>query len=231
MKSRLDRIRRTIRDAALRSGRSEIDIRLVGVSKRHRASEISLALEAGLTDIGENRIQEAAEKKPRIRQPARWHLIGPLQRNKARRALEIFDIVHTMDRREIVERIQFLLAEHWPGRNLPVLMQINIGREPQKAGVLPDEAEELGREILSNAPNLRLVGVMSIPPFVDEPEESRPFFCELRRLRDELEQRLGHPLPELSMGMSADYEVAIEEGATMVRIGTALFGSRSPEEP
>ncbi len=227
MDSRLESIHRKIRDAAQRSSRSEIDICLVGVSKRHSSAEISRALAAGLRDIGENRIQEAAEKKPEIPAPARWHLIGPLQRNKVRKALEIFDIIHTVDRPELVERLQFLLAEHWDERRLPVLMQVNIGREPQKAGVTPEEAQDLAREILENAPSLQLIGLMSIPPFVEDPEESRQYFQAMRRLRDELKQQLGHPLPELSMGMSADYEVAVEEGATMVRVGAALFGSRS----
>lgn len=227
MKSRLDQIRRKIRDAAHRSGRSEVDVCLVGVSKRHLAHEVSQALAAGLTNIGENRVQEAEGKKAEVQAPARWHLIGPLQRNKARKALEIFDIIHTVDRFEIVQRLQFLLEEDWKERRLPVLMQVNIGREPQKAGILPKDAMELGREILANAPALQLVGVMSIPPFVEEPEESRPYFRAMRQLREELQQGLSHPLPEISMGMSADFEVAIEEGATLVRVGTALFGPRS----
>jgi len=224
--SRLEEVRRKIREAALGSGRSEIDVCLIGVSKTHPPEFLSAAITAGLKDLGENRVQEAAGKKSGVEGEARWHLIGPLQRNKAKRALEIFDIVHTVDRPELVERLQFLLAEHWPGRRLPVLLQINIGGEGQKAGARPADAARLGKEILDNAPALRPVGLMCIPPLAEDPEESRPFFRALRVLRDDLEQQLGQTFPELSMGMSADFGIAVEEGATMVRVGSAIFGPR-----
>lgn len=226
MISTLESIRRRVRDAASRSGRMESDICLVGVSKRHPADLVSQALAAGLKDLGENKVQEAAGKKPQVDAPARWHLIGPLQRNKVRPALEIFDIVHTIDRPQLVERLQFLLAEHWPDRRLPCLIQVNIGDESQKAGVCRKEALPLAREILNQAPSLRPEGLMVIPPFDPNPEESRPYFQALRELREDLQQGLGYPLPQLSMGMSADFEIAIEEGATMIRVGSALFGER-----
>ena len=224
--ARLEKIRREILEAAHRSGRSGIDVCLIGVSKTQPPSMLSEALAAGLENLGENRVQEAAGKKSDVHGEARWHLIGPLQRNKAKKALEIFDVIHTLDRPELVERLQFLLEEHWPGRSLPVLLQVNIGREGQKTGVRPEDLGLLGQEICRNAPALRPIGLMCIPPQGEDPEAGRPFFRNLRKLRDDLEQLLGQSLPELSMGMSADFGIAIEEGATMVRVGSALFGPR-----
>jgi pyridoxal phosphate enzyme (YggS family) len=183
-----------------------------------------MAVEAGAVDLGENRVQEAVAKKPEV-PGANWHLIGPLQRNKARAALEVFDIVHTLDRPELADRLQLLLAEHWPGRRLDVLVEANIGSEPQKAGALPEEVAELVRHSVS-CDRLSVRGLMAIPPWQEDPEASRPYFRALRELRDDLQQVVGVPLPELSMGMSHDFDVAIAEGATMVRVGTAIFGSR-----
>ena len=184
-----------------------------------------MAVEAGAVDLGENRVQEAVAKKPQV-PGAKWHLIGPLQRNKARAALEVFDIVHTLDRAELADRLHYLLGEHWPDRRLDVLVEINIGSEPQKAGALPDEATDLVRHALG-CDRLAVRGLMAIPPWEENPEASRPYFRELRELRDTLQQNVGVPLPELSMGLSHDFEVAIAEGATMVRVGTAIFGPRS----
>ena len=182
------------------------------------------AVSAGAFDLGENRVQEAVAKKPDVA-GARWHLIGPLQRNKARAALEVFDVVHTLDRPEIADRLQYLLAEHWPERRLEVLVEVNVGSEPQKAGALPDESAELLQHALA-CDRLSVRGLMAIPPWGREPEESRPYFRALRELRDDLQLQVGAPLPELSMGMSHDFELAIAEGATMVRVGTAIFGPR-----
>ena len=179
---------------------------------------------AGAVDLGENRVQEAVAKKPDV-DGARWHLIGPLQRNKARAALEVFDVVHTLDRPEIADRLQYLLVEHWPERRLEVLVEINVGSEPQKAGALPEDAAELLQHAL-RCDRLSVRGLMAIPPWGRDPEESRPYFRGLRELRDDLQLRVGAPLPELSMGMSHDFELAIAEGATMVRVGTAIFGPR-----
>ena len=148
-----------------------------------------------------------------------------MQRNKVKVALEVFDLVHTLDRLELADRLQFLLTEHWPGRRLEVLLEVNVGEEPQKAGALPEEAAELLEHTLS-CDCLDVRGLMAIPPWGLEPEESRPYFRALREIRDELQQQFGVPLPELSMGMSQDYEVAIAEGATLVRVGTAIFGRR-----
>jgi pyridoxal phosphate enzyme (YggS family) len=187
---------------------------------------VAEAVGAGVTDLGENRVQEAAAKKPGV-PPAVWHLIGPLQRNKARLALETFDVLQTIDRARLVERLQALLEEHWPGRTVSVFLEVNVGAEPQKAGVLPGEVLDLAREVVG-APGLELTGLMCIPPFGSDPEASRPHFRRLAELRRELEQRLGRPVPSLSMGMSHDFQVAVEEGATHVRVGTAIFGPRRP---
>ncbi len=224
LKSRLAEVQRSIVAAAEESGRDPRSITLVSVGKTFPAEVVREAVEAGATDLGENRVQEAVAKKPEV-PAARWHLIGPLQRNKAKAALEVFDLVHTLDRIELADRLQFLLQEHWPERRLDVLLEVNVGAEPQKAGALPDEAAELLEHVLSY-PNLEVRGLMAIPPWGLEPEESRPYFRTLRELRDELQQQVGAALPELSMGMSSDYEVAIAEGATLVRVGTAIFGRR-----
>lgn len=210
---------------AAEAGRRDPDaVTLIAVGKTFPAETLRQAVAAGALDLGENRVQEAVAKKPHVT-GARWHLIGPLQRNKARAALEVFDVVHTVDRTEIADRLQFLLGEHWSGRKLPVLVEIKIGREPQKAGALPEEAGELLEHALT-CDRLDVRGLMAIPPWTEDAEASRPHFKALRELRDRLRDQSGAPLPELSMGMSHDFEIAIAEGATMVRVGTAIFGPR-----
>jgi len=221
---RIAAVRSRITAAAARAGRDPETVTLLAVAKTHPPEAVAAAVEAGVTDVGENRVQEAAAKRPLV-PPARWHLIGPLQRNKAGRALETFDVIHTVDRPRLAERLERLLEERWPRRRLPVLLEVNVGREPQKAGVLPEEAAELAR-LVAGLAHLELVGLMAIPPYDPRPEASRPHFAALARLRAELEQALGAPLPHLSMGMSHDFEVAVEEGATIVRVGTAIFGPR-----
>ncbi len=221
---RLAEVRGRIAQAAERSGRPPGSVTLIAVGKTKPAEVVAEAVRAGATDLGENRVQEAAAKKPGVPQ-ATWHLIGPLQRNKARLALEVFDVLQTIDRPRLVERLQLLLEDHWPGRVVPVFLEVNIASEPQKAGVLPEDAEELAREVVAVA-GLELKGLMCIPPFEMDAEASRPHFRRLAVLREELEQHLGRSLPALSMGMSHDYEVAVEEGATHVRVGTAIFGLR-----
>jgi pyridoxal phosphate enzyme (YggS family) len=220
----LDSVRRRIADAARAVGREPDDITLIAVSKTHAASVVDAAVAAGAVDLGENRVQEAVAKKPEVR-PARWHLIGPLQRNKAKAALDTFDVIHTIDRPEIVDRLQFLLERHWPERVVDVLLEINVGDEPQKAGATPDDAAAL-LDCALGADRLKLCGVMAIPPYTPDPEASRPFFRRLREVRDRLQDTSGSALPELSMGMSHDFEIAVAEGATMVRVGTAIFGPR-----
>ena len=222
---RLAAVRRRVDAVASDCGRDPATITLISVGKTFPAEVVNEAVTAGATDLGENRVQEAAAKKPGVSK-ARWHLIGPLQRNKARAALEVFDIVHTVDRFEIADRLQYLLTEHWPERRLDVLLEINVANEPQKAGALPEEdASELLEHALASD-RLSVRGLMAIPPWAEDPEASRPWFRKLRELRDRLQDEKGHPLPELSMGMSHDFEIAIAEGATMVRVGTAIFGQR-----
>lgn len=221
---RLAEVRRRIAAAAIASGRNPDSITLIAVGKTFPAAVVAEVVAAGAVDLGENRVQEAVAKKPDV-VGARWHLIGPLQRNKARAALEVFDVVHTLDRPEIADRLQYLLAEHWPERRLDVLIEVNVGSEPQKAGALPEDAAELLEHALG-CDRLSVRGLMAIPPWGRDPEESRPYFEALRELRDDLQLQVGEPLPELSMGMSHDFELAIAEGATMVRVGTAIFGAR-----
>lgn len=213
-----------IETAAAVARRDPQTITLITVSKTHPADVVDAVVSAGAKDLGENRVQEANAKKPAVRD-ARWHLIGPLQRNKAKLALETFDVIHTIDRLEIADRLQFLLDQHWRDRVVDVLLEINVGNEPQKAGVAPDGAREL-LDAVRRLGGLAVRGLMAIPPFGAEAEASRPFFIALRELRDRLQDETGHPLPELSMGMSHDYEIAVAEGATMVRVGTAIFGPR-----
>jgi pyridoxal phosphate enzyme (YggS family) len=224
MADRLAAVRRRVEDAANGCGRDPSSVTLIAVGKTFPAGVVNEAVSVGATDLGENRVQEAVAKKSAVAE-ARWHLIGPLQRNKARAALEVFDIVHTVDRFEIADRLQYLLTEHWPDRRVEVLLEVNVAAEPQKAGVLPEEAGELLEHVLG-LDRLVARGLMAIPPWEEDPEASRPWFRRLCELRDRLEEETGHPLPELSMGMSHDFELAIEEGATIVRVGTAIFGPR-----
>jgi len=221
---RLAGVRQRVEAAAVGCGRDPQSVTLIAVGKKFPAEIVRTAVEAGVVDLGENRVQEAVAKRPEV-PGAKWHLIGPLQRNKARAALEVFDIVHTLDRSELADRLQRLLGERWPGRCLDVLVEVNIGLEPQKAGALPGEAADLVRHALG-CDRLAVRGLMAIPPWQEDPEASRPYFRALGELRDELQRDVGVALPELSMGMSHDFEVAIAEGATMVRVGTAIFGPR-----
>ncbi|NOZ78283.1 MAG: YggS family pyridoxal phosphate-dependent enzyme [Acidobacteria bacterium] len=225
--TRVHEVRRRIAGAAERAGRDPRSVTLVAVGKTHTAEAIIEALRAGVTDLGENRVAEAASKKPHI-PPATWHLIGPLQRNKARLALDVFDIIETVDRPALVERLAALLETHWPDRRLPVLVEVNVGGEPQKAGVSPAGAASVAQEVLHH-PQLDLRGLMTVPPLGAGAESARPFFRELATLAEDLRQQLGVPLPWLSMGMSHDFEIAVEEGATHVRVGTAIFGPREAQ--
>jgi PLP dependent protein len=199
--------------ACARAGRQRSDVTLVAVSKTFPASAVDEAIAAGATDVGENRVQEARDKKPDVRGKARWHLIGHLQSNKAKDAAKLFDVVQTVDSVSLAEKLS--RAATTP---LDVLIEVNIGNEPQKAGATTGDIDELVRGV-GQLPNLRLQGLMTIPP-VGTAEESRRYFRELRTMRD------AHGLRELSMGMSEDFEVAIEEGATIIRVGRAIFGSR-----
>lgn len=205
-----------IRAACQRAGRDRKDVTLVAVTKTFPAEAVTAAFVAGATDVGENKVQEARDKKPLAHGSVRWHLIGHLQSNKAKDAVRIFDVIQTIDSASLAEKVGKAAAA--AGKHLDVMLEINIGREPQKAGVDPGEAASLAKEV-SRIDNLTLTGLMTIPPVGDE-ASSRKYFRELRSLRDTL------GLKELSMGMTDDFEIAIEEGATIVRVGRAIFGSR-----
>ena len=224
---RLADVRARLEAAARKSGREPGEVRLIAISKTHPASVIEQVCQLGATDFGENRVQEAEGKIAEIgREKVHWHLVGHLQANKARRAVTLFDVIHSLDTLDLANRLDRLCAEE--GRDsLSVLIQVDLGHEETKSGIDESELTHLV-ESLGPLTRLKLIGLMTLPPFFDDPEQSRPFFRRLRKLRDELKQRgaFGDRTGELSMGMTHDFEVAIEEGATMVRIGTAIFGAR-----
>lgn len=229
--ARLTEVRERLATAARNCGRSPDEVKLIAISKTHPASAIRTLIELGATDFGENRVQEAEEKIAEIgRQQARWHLVGHLQANKARRAVSLFEVIHSLDSLELARRLDRLCAEE--GREkLPVLIQVDLGHEETKSGVDESELTHMV-EALGPLIHLDLIGLMTLPPWFDDTEQSRPFFRRLRELRDELAGRgaFGDRQGELSMGMTHDFEVAIQEGATMVRIGTAIFGERMPRQ-
>jgi hypothetical protein len=214
----LDTVRRQIADAAERSGRDVESITLIAVGKTHPVETLMAAYEAGQRDFGENRATELAAKAAAMPHDVRWHFIGPLQRNKVRLVRPVVRLLHSMDRPA--------LAEAWlkgPGGAPPALLEVNLADETQKSGVSVEDAPAMTDRLVALGVDLR--GVMAIPPLVDSPEETRRFFRGLAELRDLLVVR--HPaMQQLSMGMTDDFEMAIEEGATMIRVGRAIFGPR-----
>jgi pyridoxal phosphate enzyme (YggS family) len=199
-------------------------VTLVAVTKTVPPETIAAALELGVTDLGENRVQEAEGKIAVLgRQSARWHLIGHLQRNKAGRAVELFDRVHGVDDAELAEALSRRAVV--AAKRLPVMIEVNVSGEATKFGVAPGSLLELAENV-AGLDGLSLDGLMTVGAPVERPEEARTGFERLRELRDRTEERIGRPLPHLSMGMSGDFEVAIEAGSTMVRVGTAIFGAR-----
>ena len=225
IRANLAAVRERIAAAARRAGRREDAVLLVAVSKTVDAEGVRAALAAGVPALGENRVQEAREKIAVLGRPRPWHLIGHLQTNKVKDALESFDLIHSVDRVPLAEALSRRAAE--AGRRMDVLVQVNVGEEPQKGGLRADELRA-ALETMARLPGLRLRGLMTIPPLPREPEDSRPYYKEMRKLLEDA-RRWGHEpdLAELSMGMSGDFEVGIEEGATIVRVGTAIFGSRA----
>jgi hypothetical protein len=222
IQERLAAVRRRIAAAAARSGRPSSAVTLVAVSKTMPAAAIREAVSAGATILGENRVQEAREKIQVLPGAAEWHLIGHLQTNKAKLAVGLFECIHSLDSVRLAQELGRHAGE--AGRQLRCLVEVNVGEEAQKSGIGAATVRPL-LEAAQRLPQLSVQGLMTIPPFLPEPESVRPFFRRLRELRDRLESE-GWTLPDLSMGMSHDFEVAIEEGATLVRIGTAIFGSR-----
>jgi pyridoxal phosphate enzyme (YggS family) len=226
MKERLESVLDRIRQAALACGRDPRSVRLVAVSKTVSAERVRQAVAAGVDTLGENYIQEARGKIDALAAlPVAWHFIGHLQTNKAKYAVRLFELIHTVDTLKLATELDRQAAK--AGKTQRVLVQVNVSGETTKSGASEVEAGRLVAEI-AKLPHLSLEGLMTMPPFFDQPEKARPYFRDLRRLRDEIRQRdlPGVDLRELSMGMTGDFEVAIAEGATLVRIGTAIFGER-----
>lgn len=223
----LESVRARIRSACWRCERDPLSVLLIGVTKTVPAPIIREAVSAGLSVFGENYIQEARAKMQLLSDlPITWHFIGHLQSNKARVAAEAFDWIHTLDRASLARELDRQAQRQ--GRRVPVLLQVNVGEEDSKSGARIEELEGLFKEVAA-LDGVAVRGLMALPPYEEDPERVRPHFREMRELLDRLRQRSSHPeeLTELSMGMSHDFEVAIEEGSTMVRVGTALFGSRT----
>ena len=221
-------IRERISRAAERSGRGAGEVTLVAVAKTFPAESIRAAYDLGLRHFGENRVQEWESKRSALSElDATWHLIGHLQSNKARRAANLFHRVDSVDSLGLAQKLDAAAAAE--GKRLSVLLEVHLGGEETKSGVAEDELQTLAEGVAALR-NLELLGVMTIPPYFEDPERARPYFRKLRGLRDGLRARIGKPPGVLSMGMSHDFEIAIEEGATEVRIGTALFGER-PRKP
>ena len=217
-----DKIQQKIAAAAVRAGRSAEDVTVVAVTKTQPAERVREALALGLVHLGENKVQEAAAKREAVGRGL-WHLIGHLQSNKAKVAVELFDRVDSVDSLDIGRELSKRAAAI--GKTLPILMEINVAGEASKFGVAPAEASRVAEQ-LNALPALELCGLMTLAPFCVEPEKARPALAGLREVRDRIERETGLRLPELSMGMSHDFEVAIEEGSTQVRLGTILFGER-----
>ncbi len=226
LKENIARVQERIAAACRRSGRRPEDVKLIAVSKTVPPDRIREAFESGLHDFGENRVQEARDKRPALSDlNATWHLVGHLQSNKARLARELFHWVQSVDSVRVATKLGE--AAVCSGERLPVLIQVNLGVEPTKSGAREGEVLDLARQV-SRIETLELRGLMILPPFFEDPEQARPSFHRLRELAEAIgsENLPNASLTELSMGMSHDFEVAIEEGATMVRLGTAIFGQR-----
>ncbi len=218
----------SVERAARKAGRRPEEIAIMAVTKGHGPETVANAVRAGFTLFGENRVQEGSAKIAALGSDfpgLTWRLIGPLQSNKAKSALQWFAAVESLDRERLALRLEALLAEAGEGRVLPVLLEINVGHEETKSGVPADQAPRLCEAALA-CPHLDVRGLMAVPPYDPDPEKARPFFRRLVEVRERLAARFGRPFPELSMGMSHDFAVAVEEGSTEVRIGTALFGPR-----
>jgi PLP dependent protein len=219
----LERVREQITQAAVKADRSPSEVELVAITKTHPAEKVREAIEAGHTLFGESRVQEARAKIPGLPSHSRWHFVGHLQKNKIRHALPLFELFHGVDSLALAREMNRIAAEE--GGHPRVLLEVNVAGEGSKFGF---NAETLHAEIepLLDLPRLSLEGLMCIPPLADDAEASRKFFVQLRELRNSLEKEFDVKLPHLSMGMTQDFWIAVEEGATLVRVGTAIFGQR-----
>lgn len=221
----LERVQAQIAEAAKKSGRSIDDIELVAISKTHEAEKIRAAFDAGQQLFGESRVQEARAKIPLLPCAARWHFVGRLQKNKIRHALPLFELFHSVDSLGLGRDMNRIAEEE--GLHPRVLLEVNVAGEGSKIGFAPDVLRTQIEALLA-LPRLTIEGLMTIPPLAPEAEASRPYFIALRELRDQFASQFQVHLPQLSMGMSGDFVVAIEEGATLVRVGTSIFGKRTP---
>ncbi len=227
----LDGVRAKIAAACAKTGRDPTDVEIVAVTKTHGAEVVREAWEGGLRIVGENKVQEAMWKQPLSVSGPEWHLIGHLQRNKVRHALELFECFHSIDSIPLLDRIETVASEI--GKRPRVLLEVNVSGERSKDGMKPGDVPAAIEHVLSACPSITLEGFMTMAPFFpeEEIEATRPFFRELRELRDAMEAEFGASFPRLSMGMSGDYPIAVEEGATWVRLGTVLFGERPKAKP
>ncbi len=220
-------VRERIANAAVRSGRSPENVTVIAVTKTHPAEIVDKAISLGIEHIGENRVQEALAKHGEVKQRAVWHMVGHLQRNKVKQVLTIFNVIHSVDSVRLAAEI-----DNRADRTIDVFAEVNIGGEKAKSGVLPDEVIPFLKE-LGAFTNLRCRGLMAIPPIQAASEDARPYFRELAGIQKDVNRQsiFNYPLRDLSMGMTDDFEIAIEEGATIVRIGRAIFGARKQREP
>jgi PLP dependent protein len=220
----LERVRSQIAEAAKKSGRLPDDVDLVAITKTHPAEKVREAVEAGQKLFGESRVQEARGKIPELPSNLRWHFVGHLQKNKIRRALPLFELLHSVDSLALAEQVQRIADED--GMHPRVLLEVNVSGEGSKFGFSPDKLFSEMESLLAFS-RLSILGLMTIPPIAKEPEPSRKYFVALRELRDRVQSEFHVDLAQLSMGMTQDYAIAVEEGATLVRVGTAIFGERS----
>lgn len=219
----LEEVRAKIAEAARLSGRSASDVELVAVSKTYPPESVREAMESGQTLFGESRVQEAKVKIPTISTRARWHFIGHLQRNKIRQALPLFQLFHGIDSMELANDMERIADD--AGFHPSVLLEVNVAGESTKFGFTPEKLRQQMEALLS-LERVQIEGLMAMAPLAADPENSRRYFAQLRTLRDQLQEEFRVPLPQLSMGMSGDYTVGVQEGATMVRVGSAIFGCR-----
>ena len=222
IRDNLLKVRERIERAAQKAGRDPKEIKLVAVSKTVEVDRIKEAIEAGVSILGENYVQEAQEKIEALGKPVSWHFIGHLQSNKAKYAVRLFDVIHSIDSIPLAEELNRRAEQ--PDRVIRVMIEVNLSKEATKFGTDEERVLNLARRI-QNLDHLSLEGLMTMPPYFDSPEMSRPYYVALRELKDRMVKE-GIPLKELSMGMSNDFEIAVEEGATYVRVGTAIFGPR-----
>jgi pyridoxal phosphate enzyme (YggS family) len=223
----VNRVREQIAQSAAKAGRADDDIELVAITKTHPAERVHEAFEAGQQLFGESRVQEARAKIPELPSALRWHFVGHLQKNKIRHALPLFELFHSVDSLALAQEMNRIANEQ--GMHPRVLLEVNVAGEGSKFGFKPETVRAEIESLLA-LPRLSIEGLMCVPPLAEEAEGSRKYFVQLRELRDALEKEFNLKLPQLSMGMTSDFPVAVEEGATLVRVGTAIFGERSKKQ-